>query len=41
MIVSEILLLSVGLGVGIGLTISGLARIGSTCTGIFSFSIKY
>ena len=41
MIVSEILFLLVGLGVGSGLTMSGLARTGSTCAGLVSFLIKY
>ena len=37
MIVSEILIGSVGLGIGSGLTISGLAPIGIICAGSISF----
>ena len=37
MIISEILVGSVGLGVGSGLTISGLAPVGITCAGSISF----
>ena len=41
MIVSERLIGSVGLSVGSGLTISGLAPVGVTCAGIISFSSSF
>ena len=37
MIVSEILIVDVGLGVGSGLAIPGLASVGNMCSGIISF----